>query len=139
MCAYSQAGKPLTADPGYRSITESDLRSHLEVLTADSLGGRETGTIGQERAAAYIASQFKKFGLKPCGDEGTYFQNFDLILKRVKNDSRVTVKTANGSKDFFWWKDVLSSARRDSTVSGPVVFVGFQAGSLSKTLRPLKT
>jgi len=36
--------------------------------------GRETGTIGDMRATAYIAAEARRMGLEPAGDGGTYFQ-----------------------------------------------------------------
>ena len=42
------------------SINNTDLYKHIEVLSSDSLEGRETGKPGQKMAAEYIANQFKK-------------------------------------------------------------------------------
>ncbi|MEN3039309.1 MAG: M20/M25/M40 family metallo-hydrolase, partial [Candidatus Kryptonium sp.] len=46
-----------------------------------------SGTKGAELASDYIAKQFKKFGLKPAGDRGTYFQYFDFISDAKMGDS----------------------------------------------------
>jgi hypothetical protein len=43
-------------------------------LSNDSMEGRDTGTEAYQRAANYVASQFKAAGLKPAGDNGTFFQ-----------------------------------------------------------------
>ena len=42
------------------SITEGDLKEYLYVLASDSMKGRETGAIGQRKAAKYIAKFFKE-------------------------------------------------------------------------------
>ena len=55
-------------------ITEELLKKHLKVLTSDSLEGRETGTPGNDKAARYIASEFKKLQLDAIGDNNTYYQ-----------------------------------------------------------------
>ena len=56
------------------SITAADLRKYLTVIASDEMEGRETGTEGQRKAAAYIESQFDALGLKtpagPCGPAG---------------------------------------------------------------------
>ena len=54
------------------AITESDVRRILSILAADSMEGRETGTRGANRAAAFIASEMKALGLAPGGDSGYY-------------------------------------------------------------------
>ncbi|MFM7725768.1 MAG: hypothetical protein ACKO7B_03640, partial [Flavobacteriales bacterium] len=48
-----------------KRIDTLQLKSFLDVLTSDSLEGRETGKRGQRRAADYISSSFFSFGLKP--------------------------------------------------------------------------
>jgi hypothetical protein len=43
-------------------------------LSNDAMQGRDTGTEAYQRAADYVAAHFKADGLKPAGDNGTYFQ-----------------------------------------------------------------
>jgi hypothetical protein len=63
---------------GSARATEQDLRSHVNYLCSDALGGRLTGSAGEKLATQYIATQFQKLGLVPAGDNGTYFQEFDF-------------------------------------------------------------
>jgi len=60
--------------PGDDPIQE--MVSHMVFLSSDSMEGRETGTEGEQKAANYLATAFKKMGLKPMGSDGTYFQTF---------------------------------------------------------------
>lgn len=55
-----------------------NLRAHVNILSADSFLGRETGTTGEKMASDYIVKQFKEIGLKPLGDMNTYLQAFDF-------------------------------------------------------------
>src|SRR5512147_1856354 len=55
-------------------ITEADLRHRLFLIADDSMMGRESGSEGDFKTAAYIASEFKRLGLEPAGENGTYFQ-----------------------------------------------------------------
>ncbi|HXC26295.1 MAG TPA: M20/M25/M40 family metallo-hydrolase [Gemmatimonadaceae bacterium] len=55
----------------------SHARVELTVLSADSMEGRLTGTIGIRKAAAYIAHQLQEIGLTPGGDSG-YYQRVPL-------------------------------------------------------------
>src|SRR5436853_7268796 len=56
------------------SITPEALRSHVRFLSDDLLEGRGTGTRGHEIAAHYSASELEGMGLKPGGDDGTFFR-----------------------------------------------------------------
>jgi hypothetical protein len=46
----------------------------MELLAGDAMMGRRTGTPGADRAAEWIATQFRQAGLAPAGDSGTYLQ-----------------------------------------------------------------
>src|SRR6478735_7773219 len=67
-----------------QTITASDLSEYLHIIASDSLEGRATGEPGQKKAANYLASKFKEFGVPPGmkKDNGTsYFQQFELVRK----------------------------------------------------------
>jgi hypothetical protein len=51
-----------------------DALFHVERLASDFYEGRAPGSAGCRRAAEYLARQFQLLGLKPAGDQGTYFQ-----------------------------------------------------------------
>jgi hypothetical protein len=55
------------------------LRGHLEFLASEALEGRLTGTPEEQRATAYVAQQFENIGLKPAGENGTYFKVLTLL------------------------------------------------------------
>ncbi|MFN0036678.1 MAG: M20/M25/M40 family metallo-hydrolase, partial [Saprospiraceae bacterium] len=58
------------------SISEKKLRKHVTYLASDKLKGRGTGSPEERVAAEYIAQQFRKIGLAPKGDDGTFFHQF---------------------------------------------------------------
>ena len=60
--------------PTETAITANDLRTRLYQFADDSMQGRRTGEVGNLKGTSYIASEFKRLGLKPAGDNGTYFQ-----------------------------------------------------------------
>jgi hypothetical protein len=79
LTAFILRGVILTAQqadpaPFANTIQPQALKSHLTILTADSLEGRETGTKGNNKAAAYIASQFQAMGLSGVGKDNSFFQ-----------------------------------------------------------------
>ena len=73
-------------------IAKTQLVEHLSVLAHDSLEGRETGTIGLEKAARYLVSHYKKIGLKPFAANGSYRQWYKLPYAE---DGMTTDKASN--------------------------------------------
>jgi len=55
-------------------IDKEKIRAHVKYLSSDELEGRGTGQRGGDMAADYIGKQFASYGLKPAGDNGTFFQ-----------------------------------------------------------------
>ena len=72
------AAQSPAADAVARAIEAAAVRAHLEFLASDALEGRGTGTRGGDLAAKYVAAQFERIGLRPAGDNGTYFQAIPL-------------------------------------------------------------
>jgi aminopeptidase YwaD len=62
------------------------LKNHVNYLASDRLEGRATGSNGEKLSAQYVADQFKKYKIKPKGEQG-YFQEFDIVTLRVAKDS----------------------------------------------------
>jgi len=95
--AFGAAGAaPLAAAVGHvdeSAFSERAFGDMIGYLAGDELEGRGTGQPGIDRAAEYIADEFRRYGLEPAGDDGTYFQNFELQLnKRVGDNSRLAVR-----------------------------------------------
>ena len=77
--AYAQFPGERVAPPqdlkkGWDSITTGQAKEILTFL-ATECEGRGSGQPGFQKAADYVAAHFKSWGLKPMGDNGTYFQN----------------------------------------------------------------
>jgi len=58
------------------AIRPADARRHIEHLASEEMEGRLTGTEGERKATAYVASVFEQLGLEPAGNGGSFFQNF---------------------------------------------------------------
>lgn len=59
-------------------IDSDFLREQIEVIASDSMMGRDTGMPGQKMAADYLATFYQEIGMSPKGDNGTYFQTYEL-------------------------------------------------------------
>jgi hypothetical protein len=75
--AFAQKKKIPNPKPFAATITEADLKRHLTIVASAEMEGRETATPGQKKAAAYIESQFRAFGLLP-GNQGSYQQQYPV-------------------------------------------------------------
>jgi Tol biopolymer transport system component len=112
-------------------ISAADLRTKVEYLASDELEGRMTGTTGTEKAAAYIASHFEKSGLKPAGDNGTFFQEFPFTsgVKVLPERNHLTIMKP-GQKPESISPGLDEDFRplaftSDGEVEGDVVFAGY--------------
>ena len=81
LAAYQSAPQALTPDvrTTLDRISANSLRGHLSFIASDLLEGRDTPSRGLDLAAEYIASQFRRAGLEPAGDDG-YFQTANFAL-----------------------------------------------------------
>ncbi|MGH7524036.1 MAG: M28 family metallopeptidase, partial [Gemmatimonadales bacterium] len=77
--------------PTTAAITAADLRTRLFIFAADSMGGRFLGTPGNFMGVEYIASEVKRFGLLPAGQDGTFFQTVPVDQRVFDNESRLSV------------------------------------------------
>ena len=70
------------------------MKADVVYLAGDRLEGRGPGTRGEDLATEYIANAFKKAGLKPAGDRGTYLQPVPLL--RVTTSPSATIRASKG-------------------------------------------
>lgn len=107
-----------------RTITGSDMKSHLSILASDEYEGRETGTPGNEKAAAYIAKQLKEMGIPPLQSTGDYFQPVNFSWQQWK-DIGLTI---NGKSYRHLW-DFISfphlNQDRPTFSADEIVFLGY--------------
>ena len=65
------------SDPAFRmasTISAKDLYEHLSILASDEFEGRETGSPGNDKAASYLAEEFRKLRLSPLDQSKSFFQ-----------------------------------------------------------------
>jgi hypothetical protein len=54
-----------------------------KILSADDMQGRKTFTAGIDKAADFIAGEFKAAGLQTLGSAPTYFQDFSMVQTKL--------------------------------------------------------
>ena len=104
-CTNAQSEAELVS----KEIYKSDIESHIYFLASDELKGRETGTPEIDIAAAYIANTFRRYRVKPAGDNGTFYQNIpfestkplsEIILKLGSTETKDFIPINNVNIDF---------------------------------------
>jgi len=114
---------PVPATATSAEITEADLQRRLYLIADDSLMGRESGSEGDYKTADYIASEFKRLGLAPAGENGTYFQTVPFWRAAIDPRSRIEV----GGAELEVGRDFVpaSTAAQARTLDGvTAVFAG---------------
>jgi len=72
----------------------------IYVLTAPEMQGRKAGTVGETKAAEYLASELSMLGLRPMGDPNTGFiQTFTIPpVMESRVNGRLTFKPGDNKK-----------------------------------------
>jgi hypothetical protein len=113
---------------GVASIQPPAVKEWLTYLASDELQGRATYTEGLGLAAAYIAQHLTQWGVKPAGDNGSYFQTVKVVGMRTTSRSSVTVEV-NGQSRTFRDGDGITLPRnmgsKQTVVADDVQFAGY--------------
>src|ERR1700678_2354675 len=125
---------PPAAIAAMQSIRADNIETHVRFLSHDLLEGRGTGQRGGDIAAEYIAAQFALYGLKPAGDNGSYFQKVPMVGVTPGGDTRVglvpdsgaaaTVKAMN-LKALDEYVAYDQTQQPESNVDAEIVYVGY--------------
>jgi len=113
----------------YARITADELKEWLGYLASDELQGRQVFTEGYGLAASYVADHLKAWGVKPVGDDHSYYEGVRIRGYKVTRNSSVTVTAANGTSTTFKHGDHVTFAagpggRQTLTFNG-AEFVGY--------------
>lgn len=106
-----------------KTITASELEQHARTLASPEFEGRETGTEGQRKAAAYLAGVFESYGL-PKIVEGSYTQKISFLSE---NWEKINLKL-NGTdlkhfQDFYAWPSANTDVEMNAAKE--ILFLGY--------------
>ncbi len=97
-----------------------------EDLSNDSMEGRDTGTAAYQRAADYVAKRFASAGLKPAGENGTFFQTVPMIETDVVPEGTSFVVHRPNAPDLpFEFLQEITASATTATLTAPLVFRGY--------------
>lgn len=115
-----KAAASVTAQRGVDTISASQLNDYLTFIASDEMEGRDTPSRGLDTTAKFLGMSLARWGFKPAGDDGTFFQRIEL--RRDRNDSSQTKVDYNG-RALTVGTDYLP-AGGSGNVSGQLVFAG---------------
>ena len=115
-------------------ITADTLKDYLYYVASDEMEGRDTPSRGLDLTAKFIALNLKRWGFKPAGDDGTFFQK--IALRRDVVDPAATAIEI-GSQKLVYGEDLVRVAGGGAgALSAPIVFAGDGWFIKSKNLNP---
>ncbi|HVS80817.1 MAG TPA: M28 family peptidase [Pyrinomonadaceae bacterium] len=118
--AKTTSAAALMAARGVDTIAAAQLRDYLSFIASDEMEGRDTPSRGLDTTAKFIAMNLTRWGFKPAGDNGTFFQR--IALRRDQLDGAHSTAEINGQK-FNFGDDFLPNAV-GATLNGPLVYAG---------------
>ncbi|CAN5334094.1 hypothetical protein BH10ACI2_BH10ACI2_18550 [soil metagenome] len=115
-------------------VTAEQLKEYLYFVASDEMEGRDTPSRGLDTTAKFIAFNLTKWGFKPAGDDGTFFQK--IALHRDAVDAAASFGEVGGQR-FAYGDDVIRAGGANAlSVNGPIVFAGDGWMIKSKNLNP---
>jgi hypothetical protein len=109
-----------TSQRGTDTIAAAQLRDYLTFIASDEMEGRDTPSRGLDTTAKFLALNLARWGFKPAGDNGTFFQRIDLRRDRIDpNQTRVELngRVLTAGRDYL-------PAGGSGDIKGQLVFAG---------------
>jgi Zn-dependent M28 family amino/carboxypeptidase len=111
------------------AITPERLRAHIRYLASDLLEGRGPGSRGDQLAQAYIATQMEAMGLEPAGENGSWYQPFDIVGVDTRNPATTLFRKGSDSVELKYHDEFIASsglqAKAARLDAAELVFVGY--------------
>ncbi len=101
--------------------------AHVQFLADDKLEGRDTGSEGFNKAAAYVAAEFEHAGLQPAGTFG-YFQTVEFVARKIDEaNSRLDFVRGTKTETVTFGEEAFFHLGPDAAeqAEAEAVFVGY--------------
>jgi hypothetical protein len=82
-------------------ITDAEVQRVLGTLASDEMEGRRTFTKGIDKAAAFIAAEFKSYGIQPLKGSNSFLQSFAMIRPKFLSASGMLNESALDTKQII--------------------------------------
>ena len=110
-------------------IDADDLRTLVTTLASDEFEGRAPGSAGEEKTVEYIKAQYERIGLKPGGDNDSYFQTVPMVETSADESTVLRLDSNGATRELKFGPDMVISTRTGqaevSVKDSELVFVGY--------------
>jgi hypothetical protein len=116
----NKAAAAVTTQRGVDTISANQIKDYLTFIASDEMEGRDTPSRGLDTTAKFLALNLARWGLKPAGDTGSFFQRIDLRRDRADNGQtkvEINGRTLAAGTDYL-------PAGGSGDISGQLVFAG---------------
>lgn len=117
--ANTSVGTP-ASQRGVETITAAQMKDYLSFIASDEMEGRDTPSRGLDTTAKFLAMNLSRWGFKPAGDDGTFFQKIGLRRDAI---DRAGTRVQLNNQALIFGDDYIPLAR-NGDVSAPLVFAG---------------
>jgi hypothetical protein len=102
-------------------ITADQMSDYLHFVASDAMEGRDTPSRGLDTTAEFLKMNLSRWGFKPAGDNGTFFQKIELTSESVDPVNNILQIDA---KPFAVGTDFFRMAGRNGSANALMVFAG---------------
>jgi Zn-dependent M28 family amino/carboxypeptidase len=118
--AAAQTARRGEIPPAFAAVREADLRRDVGEMASPGMRGREGGTKDELRASMWLAERYRRIGLVPMGEDGSWFQWFDMTRTRV---STTASHARIGGQTLTLFGDFIPTGVVPAEASGAVLWV----------------
>jgi len=98
----------------------TSIRTHMDYLASDALGGRGSGTPQEHQAAEYVAAELRRYGIAPAGDNGGYLQHVELEYRSLASPPVLGFESQGQTVRWTNGHQIAVPVLGDASISGPL-------------------
>lgn len=127
LSVVATAGRAQRIRSNAGAITAEQMRDYLTFVASDEMEGRNTPSHGLDTTALFLSTLLKRWGAKPMGGDGSFYQH--VTLERSTVDAAQTSLQV-GEQKFTFGEDYVSGSLEHpfvsavGTVTAPLVYAG---------------
>ncbi len=111
------------------AIDADDFRTLVATLSSDEYEGRAPGSAGEDKTVEYIKAQYERIGLKPGGENDTFFQTVPMVETTADESTVLKLDSGGGVRDLKFGSDFVLATRTGkpeiAAKDSELVFVGY--------------
>ncbi len=113
-----------------QSIQASNMLADVSIIAADEFEGRGSGSLGDQKARAFLAGRLAEMDYEPFFDNGSFEQVVEIVGLTVQNPTDLQFTSADGATLSYRFGDeymIMAGAQQPeiSVKDAEVVFVGY--------------